>query len=59
MFFEMAQRPENERQNSEGTKMQKFSLTFFFAARLGCAEILYTSASARPENTLIVGQQHT
>lgn len=37
--------------------MQKFSLMFAFAAQVGCAEILYTSASVRPDNALIVDIQ--
>ena len=34
--------------------MQKIGLIVLIAARLGCAEILYTSASVRPANALIV-----
>jgi arylsulfotransferase ASST len=37
--------------------MQKFALVSLIAARFGCAEILYTSASVRPENALIVDIQ--
>src|ERR1700686_4554203 len=58
MFVEMAGHPEKwGRTHSGGNEMQKFALVSLIAARFGCAEILYTSASVRPENALIVDIQ--
>jgi Arylsulfotransferase (ASST) len=59
MFFEIGRGIRKIRggTHSGGNEMQKLAPIFLIAARLGCAEISYTTASVRPDNALIIDIQ--